>query len=322
MSHLKFGSPTTSRILQITSTVVVLVGLTLAACSQPGVPNPNPTQPGTATPIPETTPNPAPLPSTTVSTPSDLKATAGNAQVILDWADNATTDLKRYTVHYGPSSDALTGTQDAGKTCSATVQNLSNGSSYFFAVEAEDQTGHHSEKSVVVEAQPKAPVQPDTTAPSIPSSIPGTNASGVPINTRFELTFSEAMNPSSLKLTLAPSVSLAGLAWSAGNTVLRFNPSTDLAGDSNYSLNFSGKDVAGNVLTGANSIGFKTATVKDTTAPATPQNLNAEAAEGQVKLTWKANTEPDLKGYTLLYGKDANNLSSSEGGLFPTPAQA
>jgi hypothetical protein len=37
--------------------------------------------------------------------------------------------------------------------------------------------------------------------------------------------------------------------------------------------------------------------------------LNAVAEEEQVKLSWKANIESDLKGYTVQYGTHANNLN-------------
>ena len=155
------------------------------------------------------------------------------------------------------------------------------------------------------------PPTPDTTAPTVASSSPEHNARSVAINANVLVTFSEPMNPGSVQVSITPSVNLGGATWKSENTAVQFDPSADLAGDTEYTLSVTGKDVAGNTLSGSGTVKFRTATVKDTTAPGQPQNLNAEAGEGQVKLTWSANTEADLKGYTLYYGTDAGNLTGN-----------
>ena len=152
---------------------------------------------------------------------------------------------------------------------------------------------------------------PDTTAPTITSSQPENNSSGVSINSDILVNFSEAMNPNSVSVSINPSVNLGAASFKAENSSVQFNPPADLSGDTTYTVTVSGKDVAGNALTGSSSFAFKTATTADTTAPGTPQNLSATAGEGQVKLIWSANTEADLKGYTIHYGTDAGNLSSN-----------
>ena len=152
---------------------------------------------------------------------------------------------------------------------------------------------------------------PDTTAPTLASSTPDNNASGIAINSAILISFSEPMNPSSVTVSISPSLNLGAATFKSENAAVEFDPPADFSGDTTYTVNVSGKDVAGNALTGPSSFSFKTNTIKDTTAPGAPQNLNAEAGEGQVKLTWKANTESDLKGYTLYFGTDAGNLSSN-----------
>jgi Bacterial Ig-like domain/Fibronectin type III domain len=155
------------------------------------------------------------------------------------------------------------------------------------------------------------PPAPDTTAPTVVSSAPDNNASGVAINSAILISFSEPMNPASVSVSISPSFNLGAATFKSENAAVEFDPPADFSGETTYTVNVSGKDVSGNALTASSNFSFKTNTIRDTTAPGVPQNLNAEAGEGQVKLTWNANTESDLKGYTLFYGTDAGNLSQN-----------
>ena len=53
------------------------------------------------------------------------------------------------------------------------------------------------------------------------------------------------------------------------------------------------------------------ATVPDTTAPATPAGLIATPGDAQVQLSWSANGELDLAGYTVYQGTASGNLTES-----------
>jgi Bacterial Ig-like domain/Fibronectin type III domain len=151
------------------------------------------------------------------------------------------------------------------------------------------------------------PSAPDTTAPTITLSQPESNDAA--INSSILVNFSEPMKSETVSVTLEPNIALSAGEWKSED-VIEFVPTSDFAAETTYKVNVTGKDVAGNVLAGSSTYQFKTSKVKDTTAPNTPQGLNAVSEEEQVKLSWKANTESDLKGYTIQYGKDANNLSS------------
>ncbi|UCD37550.1 MAG: VCBS repeat-containing protein [Fidelibacterota bacterium] len=61
-------------------------------------------------------------------------------------------------------------------------------------------------------------------------------------------------------------------------------------------------------------------TVINTTAPAAPQNLTAEAGDGQVTLTWNQNTESDFLRYRIYSGTAANptTLVDSTSGITDT----
>jgi len=49
----------------------------------------------------------------------------------------------------------------------------------------------------------------------------------------------------------------------------------------------------------------------DTTPPATPQNLQSTIMDGDVELSWQANTEDDLAGYKVYYGISQGNYPYS-----------
>jgi Right handed beta helix region/Fibronectin type III domain len=97
-----------------------------------------------------------------VSTPTGLVAAAGDASVMLSWNANPETDLKSYTLFWGTSSATL----DKSKSVVTSTKNLlvdalSNGTTYFFALEAENTKGEKSARSNLEVATPTAtPVQP------------------------------------------------------------------------------------------------------------------------------------------------------------------
>jgi hypothetical protein len=117
--------------------------------------------------------------------------------------------------------------------------------------------------------------QVDTMAPTLVSSTPAAAAMDVPLSSAVSLTFSEAMDPSSLAVTLEPAKTLGEATWSAGNTVASFAaPMFD--GKTNYTLQYSGTDKAGNPVAG--SLSFSTATPPDTDAPTVLSNAPAANA--------------------------------------------
>jgi methionine-rich copper-binding protein CopC len=192
--------------------------------------------------------------------------------------------------------------------------NLETSSDYTLSIAGKDVAGNALAATSVQfttagDSNPPPPV--DTTAPTIVSSSPDDGNTNVAINANILITFSEAMNPGSVGVSISPNVNLGAAAFKSGNNTVEFNPPSDLAGNTNYTVTVSGKDVAGNDLTGSSSFSFKTATIADTTAPGIVQNVVAEAGDSQIKFTWNANTEPDLKGYTIYYSNNASNLSNS-----------
>ncbi len=97
-----------------------------------------------------------------VSTPTGLVAASGDASVMLSWNANPEADLKGYKLFWGTTSATL----DKSKSVAASTKNLlvdalSNGTTYFFALEAENSKGEKSARSNIEVATPTAtPVQP------------------------------------------------------------------------------------------------------------------------------------------------------------------
>jgi fibronectin type 3 domain-containing protein len=99
-------------------------------------------------------------PVTVPSTPSGVKATAGNTQVVLSWtASSGATSyhVKRATVSGGPYTQVA-----APTAASDTDTGLTNGTTYFYVVSAVNSAGE-SANSAPVSATPVAAAAPDVT---------------------------------------------------------------------------------------------------------------------------------------------------------------
>jgi methionine-rich copper-binding protein CopC len=255
------------------------------------------------------------VPTLTSSAPvSGAASVAVNSKIKLTFSEKM--DTASVTVVADPNSDLGDPTWDAaGINLSLNPPiTLETSSAYTLTINGKDAAGNVLAETDVrfITADDSNPPPPaDTTAPTIVSSSPDDGNSGVAINANILITFSEAMNPGSVAVSISPSVGLGAAAFKTGNNTVEFNPPSDLAGNTNYTVTVDGKDVAGNDLTGSSSFSFKTASIADTTAPGIPQNVVAEAGDSQIKFTWSTNTEPDLKGYTIYYSNNASNLSSS-----------
>jgi methionine-rich copper-binding protein CopC len=289
---------------------VVLIAV-LAACGTPGV-TPQNNDNGNNDGNTDTT-----APTLTSSNPANAASSVAiNSGIQLVFSEKM--DTASVIVTADPNSDLgeASWNAEANTVSFDPPANLETSSAYTLSISGKDFAGNalaatSVEFTTAGDSNPPPPV--DTTAPRIASSSPANDASGIAINSNIAVTFSEAMDPSSVALSITPNVNLGSVSFRSGNASVEFNPPTDFSGDTTYAVNVSGKDVAGNALTGSSSFKFKTAitTVPDTTAPGIPQNVVAEAGDAQIKLTWNSNTEPDLKGYTIYYSNNASNLNFS-----------
>jgi hypothetical protein len=120
-------------------------------------------------------------------------------------------------------------------------------------------------------------VAPDTTAPTVTSTINANGATGVPINTSIGATFSEGMDPltiTNVNFSLKETVSgnaVAGVVSYAGVNAV-FAPLNPLAYDTQYTVTVKGspsgvKDLAGNPMASDFVISWTTGAAPDTTPP-------------------------------------------------------
>jgi hypothetical protein len=113
----------------------------------------------------------------------------------------------------------------------------------------------------------------DTTPPSVISTDPANNETGVPITSLIITTFSEIIDPSTFNIT---TFSLTGNGLSVGGTisasgaVVTFTPSVNLAYSTAYTATITTgvSDMAGNQIAADYSWTFTTAPAPDTTPPA------------------------------------------------------
>ena len=253
--------------------------------------------------------------------PTGLRATAGNAQVDLAWTDPSDSTITKYQVAYkkkSASGDAsfadITGS--GATTTSHTVTGLDNGDVYQFWLRAVNSGGNGTHAGPV-EA---TPASSDTTAPTVTAgstgfygeagattALTGPLKSGADIYTK--VTFSEDMKHVKSDAAAArPELSYrigttdtqyhildSGDTLASGDCRPEDSTSTDVyicfytvgssdSGAFTVKAGTNSEDEAGNALA---AVYTHAATLTlDTTAPAAPVSLAAEAGDAKVTLTW------------------------------------
>jgi hypothetical protein len=196
--------------------VVLLIGLTLLLTACPSS--------GGKTPAPEAPP-----------APSGLTAVAGNASVVLSWKAASDDGITRYNIYQGTASGGLTkvGSVAAG-VLSYTAVSLTNGTEYFFAVDAETTGGKLSAKSNEVSAIPSA--SPAGT-PFVTAITPADGTSDVGIDSNINVSFSEAMNQAATEaaFSMEPAVACTFI-WNADSTRLTCAHAADLTPETPYTV--------------------------------------------------------------------------------------
>ena len=108
---------------------------------------------------------------TVLAAPTHNAPTAGNAQVTINWS--AVSGASGYTIQYGTSTGVYTTSVNAGNVTSYNVTGLTNGTTYYFKVQAYDSANTHSDLSATERSAsptsgggspPSAPTQSDPVA--------------------------------------------------------------------------------------------------------------------------------------------------------------
>ncbi|WP_317164797.1 DUF4082 domain-containing protein [Hymenobacter ginkgonis] len=120
---------------------------------------------------------------------------------------------------------------------------------------------------------------PDTTPPTVATTTPATNATGVGIAAAISVTFSEDLDPASVSGTTLQLLSgstpvAATVSYSASNLTATLTPTAPLAYATSYTLTVKGgstdpriKDLAGNALAASYSTSFTTLAAPAPTLP-------------------------------------------------------
>ena len=207
--------------------------------------------------------------------PTGLGAVRGDGRVDLSWTANAEPDVATYRVlRDGVEVAAVAGTAytDTGRT---------NDVTYAYRLVAVDTHGNRSPASSSASATPT-----DLTPPAAPTGLVGTRGSG-----KITLAWTANTEPDlATYRVLRDGVEVATVT---GTTYVDNGRPNGTA----FTYAIVAVDTHGNR---SSASAPSTVSPSDVTPPAVPSGLVATPGEGQVGLSWSANTEPDLAGYRLL----------------------
>lgn len=222
------------------------------------------------------------------STPRGLVARAGNGQVQLSWSSNGEIDLQLYNLYWGAAPGDLPDTRGVGQPATrATVSGLTNGHTYYFAIDAENLLGQRSPQSEVISATPTADGTPGSGngsgegAPEVVGAVPQNGMVNVSLSQELRIEFSEAIDVSTFQIVLSPSLYLGSPEWSNANQTVRF-PAKDLYARSTvYRVTVDGADLDGNRLTGTRTFQFAT----DSTDNVPPMVVETAPVQGATQVS-------------------------------------
>ena len=223
--------------------------------------------------------------------PTGLVATAANTQVALDWADNGEPDLAGYNVYQGTSPGGpYTKLNGSLLTVSAyTDTGLTNGTTLFYVVRAENNSAQESGNSSEVSATP-------VDAPPAPP----TGLAATPQNGQVSLDWADNTEPDLSGYNVHRSTTLGGPYAKVNGPLVSASDYVDtgLTNGTTYYYVVTAVD------TGSNESGnsSEASAAPAATPPAAPTGLIASAGQDQISLDWNDNTEPDLAAYNVYRG--------------------
>lgn len=106
--------------------------------------------------------------------------------------------------------------------------------------------------------RPDAGPPSDITAPWVVATFPNDGVVGAPVEGPISIEFSETMNTDLMRLATDPQVDLGTPTWSFDDSLVTFQLRRPLQPNTTYSLRVSGKDLAGQSLSGETHFSFTT----------------------------------------------------------------
>ncbi|MEJ0099039.1 MAG: fibronectin type III domain-containing protein [Pseudomonadota bacterium] len=235
----------------------------------------------------------APLaPVVVPAAPTNLVASAGNAQVNLSWS--ASSGATSYTVKRSTTSGSGYATVTTSASTSYVDAGISNGTAYYYVVSASNSAGE-SANSAQASATPQAPV----TVPAPPLNLVATAGSG-----QVSLTWSASSGATSyvLKRSTTSGSGYAQVVATGSTSYI----DTAVTGGTTYYYVVSALNTAGESANSAQSSATPQVVV---TVPAAPTGLVATAGDSQVSLSWTASS--GATSYTV-------KRSTTSGGTYAT----
>jgi predicted phage tail protein len=248
--------------------------------------------------------------------PTGLAATPGNAQVSLSWippTSDGGAAIVGYDVYLGTSSGGESAAPVNGSLITATgytVTGLTNGTTYYFTVDAVNAAQLHSARSAEASATPVSPA----TAPGAPSGLTATAG-----NAQVSLSWTAPASDGGAKITgydvyegTTASVKTTAPVASSNGTSLTVK---NLANGTTYYFKVAAVNAVGVGPASSAASATPAATV---TKPGPPTELTATPGHGRVTLSWTApgsDGGAGISGYLIYQG-------TSPGGEAATPVNA
>jgi hypothetical protein len=178
-----------------------------------------------------------------------------------------------------------------GRTHEVTLTNLSPSTTYHYAVSSSDLSNNGPTISDTLSFTTDATA--DVTPPAI-SNVQVTALDSLAIVTWT----TDELGDSFVDLGVVSGV-LDETVGDAADVLEHEITLTNLTPGTQYFLTVGSSDRVGNGPVESEEIAFTTLAAADTTAPSTPAGVDGTAGSQTTSLTWTANTEADLAGYTL-----------------------
>jgi fibronectin type 3 domain-containing protein/glucose/arabinose dehydrogenase len=231
----------------------------------------------------------------TPSTPSNVAATTAPGGIKVSWTNSPEATATGYDIY---RSESATGTfvkvNNAPVAASEFLDTTAPASATsYYKISAADNYGGESAPSAVVSAARGA----DATAPNVPTGVTGSSRlDGVLVNwvanTEGDLAGYKVYRSTSIDGTYT---ALNGGTVLTNNTLL----DTGTNESATYYYKVSSVDQAGNESAMSAYATGTRVPPPDFVAPDAPTSISATGQLNGIKVTWAANTEPDLAGYRL-----------------------
>jgi len=223
--------------------------------------------------------------------PTGLVAIPGEAEISLDWNDNAEDDIDGYNIH---RSEALGGPYSQinvslASTSDYTDTDVTNGVTYYYVVTAVDlgsnESGYSNEDSAI----------PTDAAPAAPTGLVAT-----PGDRQASLGWNDNTEPDIAGYNVYRSEALGGPYTKVNGSLVASSDYTDtgLTGGVTYYYVVTAVDLADPVAYESGDSNEDSAIPFDAT-PVAPTGLVATKGVGQVSLDWNDNSEDDIDGYNV-----------------------